>query len=512
MSLPDTKPASAASQSQDSSERAYVLWIVSTLALLILISALALLGSGRLHRQVTTIDALGERLARLEQSLAQLNARVDGLRATPRDAAPRRVEPTEPRPSPPTQPPATRPTPPERTSAEPTKAPPGSDALTVRLERLLRPGDALPFELTDRAAAGSLLTEAARSVDSAVWTPDNWSQLAVLATLLGRTDQAEAFAARAASAGKPPQAYRETVARQALSERRFEEARAAAQKMLASAPTSAVARLLLADALVSATSPEAAAADELLTGIADPAQLSAGDRVRLGELWVALERWDRLEPVVAALDRLPPRLAPRRDLLRAIRATQAGDLVKSVSMLDELAQRDPNDFDVQLWRGVALLQAHKLDAAREALAATERWPQRPEGWFWRGMAELNSGNSDAAGRLFETALTAAPRYAPAWEALAKLALDRRDIAAAVQNLTMAVQAAPRRATAWLLLAIAHAKASRRPEAEAALRRALELDAGLLAAAKGADVLTRLFEAGEIDQMVGAPTSRAVDAR
>ncbi len=504
-----TTPAAGSKPPASAVERLFVLWIISTLCLVVLAGVLTVLGSGRMHRQAMAIQALADRVEALEQA---------------------RVSPEPPPPGPvagsPKSPPAGQGQRKENsgptrrkatggdggsTGARPSAS--GSEAgrpglpaeirtdegLSARLDRVLARSAAGPYVLADRAAAADLLREAFQHVENANWSGTALARLAMVARLLDEESQAEVLATRAMALGTQPLGYLEISARSLLARGRIEEARVAAQRF-ARAGGGALAHLLLAEAWLSPPGPSVVTADEVLAGIPDIRQLTIADRLRAGRLAVMVERWDQVAAVLASLESVPPEQADERDFLRAVLFVHEGRLVEALGVLDYLTGQRPEDYDVLTWRGAALVKARSYEEARKALAHAEQHPQRPEAWYWRALVELRGGNVESAARLLEASLTASPQYAPAWEALAGVAMERRDLATAVQNLTLAIQASPRRASAHLLLAIAHAKASRRDEAEQALREALRLDPAVLETARRAEVITRLFEPELLEQM------------
>lgn len=501
-------PAAGSKPPPSAVERLFVLWIVSTLCLVILATVLTVLGSGRMHRQARAIQALAERIEVLEQARVAREpppGTSTGLREAPPGGQRQRAGGPAP----------ARGSAPDQVGGLPTTRPlvvgPGderpspvnnirtNEGLSALLDRVLPPSAAWPYVLTDRAAAANLLREAVLRVEHANWGGPVLARLAMVARLLDEEAQAEIFAARAMAGGTQPLGYLEIAVRTLLASGRIEEARVAAQRF-ARAGGGATAHLLLAEAWLWPPRPNAMAADEMLAGISDVRQLALADRLRAGRLAVMVERLELVADVLASTEGVPPELSAERDFLHAVQLVRGGRLVEALGVLDYLAGQRPEDYDVLTWRGAVLVKARSYEEGRKALAHAERYPHRPEAWYWRALVELRAGRVEEAARLLEASLTASPQYAPAWEALAGLALERRDLATAVQNLALAIQASPRRASAHLLLAIAHAKASRRDEAGQALREALRLDPALLETARQAEVITRLFEPEVLAQM------------
>ncbi len=494
-------------------ERLYVLWIFSTIALLLLIIILTLLASGRVSRQSEAIRELGQRLVDLETSVQKL---TDELQKRPQPPAPAtrpRTTPDSRTPRdngsaarPPRQPPLARTQP--AAPIEPVEpAPPPRTDYAARLDRVLLPGVQAPLVLGDPDQAARLLADVMSNAGDPALPADTWDRLAALAILLGERQTAEALAQRAVSAGREPLAFLDTAARHGIDTQQRDLALLAAQRLAAVQPENSAARLLLAQALMLPPTPDPPAAEQQLAEIDQPAQLSLADRARLGRMLIRLEMWERLPGVIESLDRAPADFAFERDLLKAVAAVHENRLVEALAVLDYLVEQRPGDYDARVWRAAALVMARSYEAARAALQIASEQPSRPEAWYWLGVLELQTGNTEGAESAFDLALVAAPRYAPAWEAKATFALESRDIDLAVQNLSTAIQAAPRRSSAHFLLAIAHAKMSRREPAADALRTALSLDPSWLERALEADVLTRLIDPAEMSQMAAGPQTQ-----
>ncbi|HMQ16980.1 MAG TPA: tetratricopeptide repeat protein [Phycisphaerae bacterium] len=495
---PATPPRSAGAI-----ERLYVLWLVSTLELLLLVVALAVFGASVVQRQGRALRELAARQGAVEQELAR---RTAAPLASP---APKRELPAQTETAAP--PPVTGPltptgeAPPPRTNAA--AEPPAaltSASVDARLDRVLRPGLDQPYDLVDERAARELLAQAASPEHSAALSGAVHARLSALAALLREDALAELLAFGAEERGTPPVAFLQIVGRRRLLEGRVEEARALAFQLFQLAPRSPATQLLAAEALMAPPETAAVEADSLLDQLAQAPRLSAGELGRLGRLAVRLERWDVLQRVVASLAGADGATG-EFDLLRAIAAIHERKNVEALAILEYLRDQNPGDYDVNLWRGVALLNARSFEAARQALEALPPDAPRPEGWYWRGILALRRGDSEAAARFLQAALTADARYAPAYEALAAQALERQDVTAAVQHLDLATRAAPRRASAYFLLSLAFAKTSRKDDAAAALRQALALDVDLLATARTTEVLTRLFSEDELVALA-APAS------
>jgi Tfp pilus assembly protein PilF len=103
----------------------------------------------------------------------------------------------------------------------------------------------------------------------------------------------------------------------------------------------------------------------------------------------------------------------------------------------------------------------------------------PAVWNRLGFVETALGNRLQALEAFKTAAALRPDYPEAHANYGALLADAEDFAAAVTELELAVKYAPRSALAWMNLGNAHRGTKAFEQAEAAYRKALELDPGLV---------------------------------
>jgi tetratricopeptide (TPR) repeat protein len=302
----------------------------------------------------------------------------------------------------------------------------------------------------------------------------------------------------------------DSAARAALAAGRAEDALTAAERLAELTDDSATSGVLLAAASLAMERP--AAADEILVSLPEIDSLSTADRILLGRLCVALERYESLGSILATLEAPTADLESARDFLSAIDLVQRNRTTEALAVLDFLAETAgreparsvlaPTVYEIGLWRGVALHTAGQPDAARQALrAAAERDPAQPETHYRLGLIELAAGHMESARGWFEHALATSARFAPAWETLAAIDLNAGDVPAALQKLARAVELNARRASAHFLTAIAQAKLGQRDAAEQALRAALRLRPELLSEARQSDVLVRLIPPAEMETFV-----------
>ncbi len=535
--------AQARGRAPDAVERLYAYWIVSVALLLFVVIIVTVYVCGALSSQARDynrlLTELGNRVAALEIALA----RPPGP-AVPGERVP--AHPPAPGPSNPPAQPTSAPAKPERPSTAveadrsrpPAEVAPAEADIVAQLGKVLVKGAAVPFVIADQAAAETLLTTALKYVQLADWSAPTWARLAVLARLLNRDQGADAFARRAYAAGDPLTDFAEVTARVLLAHGRAPDAMMHAQHFADQSDNSPTSRLLLARVYLATKN--LAAADELVASIEDPAALTDVDKLTYARLCLDLQLWDRLAAVMNPLPRVPPELEDERMFLQAVALIQQNQkLVEALSLLDFLADKggdespaaavagkadreapgspqsrpaanarhpadpppEPDGYDIATWRGVALMRGRQTETARQVLdAAAAMRADRPEAYYWRAMLEIREDQPETARNYLQNALATDARYAPAWEALGSLALNAGNLDAAVENLQKAVTANDRLASAHFLLAVAHAKASRREPAAAELQTTFQIDPAYLERAQQTEVLTRLFTADELKAM------------
>ncbi len=482
--------------SRETLDRLYALWLISTLLIALLVVVMTLLGSGRLRLHARRISEQAVAIERLRDDLARTRQELMELQAPLADTTPASQSPPDPVEEEREEKPIYADEPPETDAARPVTT--DDDRVAVLLDAALRPSDEFGYELEDPDAADQALREGLDNTGDKSWSGKTWSRLAIVARLLDRDGPAETFAGQAIAANVFPRAYYELSARKLLAQGRALEVVVFANRIVLAKPGDPVAALLLADAF--RIQGDLLAADITLDDLADGIMLSVHDKLRLGRIFVALTHWQRLDALLASFVDVPDAVLPRLNFLRAVLAIQQDRMPEALAILDNLLAEHPDDYDFRTWRGVALLAARQFQAAREALSHARDYPDRPLAWYWRGMLELRAGNPDQAVPFFEHALTASQRYAPAWEALGTIALNRGDLPTALQNLENAVVANPRRGSTHFLIAIIHAKTLQPSATADALRTAFRCDPALLDDARQTEVIRRLFTDEELDAL------------
>ncbi len=247
-----------------------------------------------------------------------------------------------------------------------------------------------------------------------------------------------------------------------------------------------------------------------LDTLGDGATLPLALRLRIGRALVMLDRWDELDRLLEQVSTAPAPTLESLNFLRAAADVHAGRLAEAVGILDHLLVKHPDDYELLLWRGIALLQADRPQLARATLDRATKHVRRPEAWYWRGVVELRADNAVGAAVFFHKALAAAPGYAPALEGLAIASLEQGDPAAAARNLQRVLKSEPDRAEAHFLLARTLATQHQRDAAARELRRALQLDPEFISRARQAPELTAMFSESQL-QAMASPRTPAVPA-
>jgi len=494
-------------------ERLFVAWVISTIALLLMVALATAYLRGVLRRQDRGLEALSQRVTALEQTLATLRGGMGRVPASP--GAPGDVPSPAPEaggePASTSPPPApTRPTSVGRTAVPA----PGEAVLAKRLDAVVARDATHPADVRDRQAAQALLDEVAPLAGRAAWSGPTWTRLAVLARLLDRDELAELFYGQARQTGDPATEYIEVSVRALLARGRHTEALPLARLLQDPNLNTPQTNVLLGAVLLANGQP--GAADEALAQIRDLSALDTRDRLLLGRLLMKLDRWEPLVLVLAELGEVPAELTDERDFLTAVLMARQKRLTEALAVLDYLAAHttmrpagstsawptpQPSPYEIDVWRGYTLLQAGKLDAAAAILnRAIQTDATRADAYYVLGLLELRQPRRGQARLRLEDAVRRDPKLVAAWEALANYALDEGDTETALSALERALAANPRRASSHFMLAIVRARLSQRDAAAQALRTAFALDDRYLGEASRAEVLLRLFTVEELDEL------------
>jgi tetratricopeptide (TPR) repeat protein len=505
-------------------ERLYVYWLVSTGLLILAVVIIAVMTWGTLQRQNLVVSELADRVAALQEDVRFLQATagprrgLEGGARLPENVPPAGVSESRPAGAPAPGAAERRAANSPGSAATPAAPVPSDAALRARLDEIVGDEPVTPADVADPEAADRLLESATQCASRARWSGGTWARLAVLARLAGQDVLAEGFAEHAAAAGESLTGYTEVSIRALLARGAARDALPLAEKLIAQGDPSPTARVLATAAFLAADDP--ASADEQVETLSVPVMVHTYDKLLLAQVLLGLEHWARLEVVLGTVQQVPPELAAERDFLLAAALAHAGRTVEALAILDGLAAEEkpasstsagawrwprPDHYEIEVWRGVALVLAQQTEAARQILVeAAGLDPGRPDAQYYLGLLEARVNRPDVAKIYLKNALAAAPRMVPAWEALASLEINGGEIEPALQHLSQAVSINFRRALAHYLTAIAHAKVSQKAPAAEALRIAFQLDGRYLEEAKQTEVLLNLFTPAELDGLAAAP--------
>ena len=469
-------------------DRLYVLWIISSLVVVLVIIVGGLMTSGSMRRyeraldqQSAAIDELRGDLETLQKQVLKLSERKQAEPARPaRDKQPASPKPPESSQASPT---------PTEPATEQTQPPAPTNALAALLDQAVAIDNAGRPALKDMAAAQEALEQAQIAPNL---TGRLCARLALVAALAGESQLAERFAIQAMNSGTPPVAYYEYATRQNLAADRITEATVFARRLREALPENSRANLLFAAAL--SRSGDWANAGTGLQRVHEPERLSFDDRLLFGTLLLKAERWAPLQALLAGLSDAPPARLEDVNRLRAGFAIHRNHVVEGLAIADELLAQKPEDNELRILRAAALIGANQLDAARTQLQDVK---PTPEAWFWLGILELHSNDAERAIAALQQTLEEEHRHSPAWEALATIALNDGDLPSAGTYVDNAIAANPWRPSPHLLRAIVKAKANQREQARESLATAVQLDPTLIETAAQADILQSIATTEEL---------------
>lgn len=527
MSMDRSRPAERPAPSR-AAERLFALSLISMLVLLSLIAIVGVYARTRIAQNATTLTQHAEAINALRQEVAELRSEVQAVLARDREfdapavgrTPPRATEPlatqasgsrtdqaaAEPPRSGATDPAAipntderaaqSEPTPPRRGSRIP-----AADSADTRIRALLAraaPADAGGETLADPEAARGALQAALGVANPSELPADVWGELALVAHLVDRNDEATLFAQRAERGGAPPLRYYLRAGREQLDAGDALQAALFAEQIRKAAPHDARGALLLARALLARR--EYWEARAVVRSIGNVEMFGPRERLRYAELLDQFGFSARLNTLLDAFASVPDGLNASYQRLHARAAIARGDYVAALGIVAALLAERPDDYELRTLRGEILSRGGEHAAAADALAFATDTPARPEALHWLGVATLALGEEQAAAQHFNAALAADPAFAPSWEASATMALNRNDLATAIEALLLATRANPLRAQSQFLLALAYAKADNAEQARSALAAALRLDPQLADTARQSAALVEAVPVPDIDAL------------
>ncbi len=148
--------------------------------------------------------------------------------------------------------------------------------------------------------------------------------------------------------------------------------------------------------------------------------------------------------------------------LRGELQARRGDHVAAVQLLEPLVSADPTDVEARVWLGRSLFHVGRLDDAdRQFEWLASNRPNRPEGFYWRGIVQLRRLNADKAVPLFDQTVAVDPAFGPAWEASAVALASIGKIGETLQRLEEAARLSPQRAEIPFAQAVCLARVNQR---------------------------------------------------
>lgn len=177
-------------------------------------------------------------------------------------------------------------------------------------------------------------------------------------------------------------------------------------------------------------------------------------------------------------------------LLLAETNLRSGDPGAAIPYLEELLKRQPDLERAQLLLADAYRAAGRLDdAAALFQQRLQKQPAHAESYVMLGLVQREQGQSEDARKSFEAALKLAPENFTAITQVLELDLTAKDFAAATARVNQQTEKQPNAAGTYLLKGKLFAAQKNWPEAEAALRKAIEIDPKL---APAYDLLVAIY--------------------
>lgn len=259
----------------------------------------------------------------------------------------------------------------------------------------------------------------------------------------------------------------------AFAEKKYDEALAFLENVFSRDPLNIDTRLLQADILLAKKDTKKAITeleklDHAFSGL-PPA------KYRLAQAYL-LEN----KPAQAATA-LDEALARNPDYTEAILARaelnlRTGHAQPAATALEEFLKKKPDFRPAQVLLADAYRASRRFDDAanifREQIKVA---PNAPEPHLFLGLVQLQQNNVGEARKSFEKVLELAPDNLPAVDQLVDLDLKAKDFAAASQRVAKQLEKQPKAAASYLMQAKVQGAQAQWKEAEATLKKAIELD-------------------------------------
>ncbi len=219
----------------------------------------------------------------------------------------------------------------------------------------------------------------------------------------------------------------------------------------------------------------------LVRTAADTNPRSARAQFALGKMALLQRRPDDAKRAFTETLRLNPRAAEAQTELARVHLTQ-GAIDTGVDLASQAVKNDPSSLEARIVLARGLVAKKDLGRAQEILTAlTIAHPKSAEARAQLGFVLAFRGDRVGAVRAFEEALGLDPDYLDATAGLVSLDLAARNFDRARSRVAARVQRTPSDSPVVLLAGKTYAAVGDAKSAEESMRKAIELDAGNLAA-------------------------------
>jgi tetratricopeptide (TPR) repeat protein len=203
-------------------------------------------------------------------------------------------------------------------------------------------------------------------------------------------------------------------------------------------------------------------------------------RYMLGMAYIRDKNEAQAETALNAAIRLDPGYIQAYQSLAQMKLS-SGDVNTAIQYGRDALKADPNAVEMRLLLGEGLSgRKYYKEAIAELEAYTVARPADPRGLHSLGTAYLESGNTERAESLFQSALERNPDGVAPLASLVRMDIDRKQPSRAIARINAQIQKAPQAAGLYELLGQVHANQGNTARAEEAFRRQASLDGGRVA--------------------------------
>jgi len=202
----------------------------------------------------------------------------------------------------------------------------------------------------------------------------------------------------------------------------------------------------------------------------------------LGQAYYRADQKDKADEQYLAAFQLNPAAVPPLDSQDADEWLKIGNAHASLGQLDEALAAYQTALKIRPDKPAALTnvgvvyyqQGRFDDAVQQLQKALEIDPQDAETQYMLGATYVQQQKLDEAEKSFSTAIELKPDLAAAYTGLGNVQLARKNVDEAVKTLQEATALQPDQAEAWLALGQAYAAQDRKTEASQALKQCLQI--------------------------------------